>query len=145
MRKREIIWIAVLFLLGGIYVHFFTHWFEKRHIGINASFRPIRRMSGDVFPVFFTLNGDYELTSVQVIPFENDKFNPSIPPVWHLISDSNSAPTRVFRYGQTLKGMKPALKGVRPDPLTPDLVYRLILSTGDATGYTDFKTKAIGE
>ncbi len=145
MRKKDIFWFGVLLVLGGIYIHYFTHWFEKPEIGITASLRPSRRAGETVFPVFFTLNGDYKLTSVKIIPLEENKFNPLAVPVWHLVSDSNSVPTRAFRYGQPIRGMKPALKGVRPDPLTPGVVYRLMLSAGDISGHKDFKAKAVGE
>ena len=65
---------------------------------------------------------------------QDDKFNPLATPVWHLVSDSNSVPMRAFRYGQGIRGMKPAFKGVKPYPLMPGTVYRLIVSAGDATG-----------
>jgi hypothetical protein len=139
MRKKEIIWIGVLLVLSGIYIHFFTHWFEKREIGIAASLRPDRRANPPALMVVFSLDGDYKLTSLKVIPFDGDKFDPQATPVWHLVSDSNSVPTRAFRYGQKIGGMKSALKGVRPDPLTPGVVYRLILSTDNSTGHKDFK------
>jgi hypothetical protein len=146
MRKKEIIWIGVLLVLSGVYIHFFTHWFEKREIGIAVSLRPSRRADALVFPVAFTLDGDYKLTSLKVIPQEGDKFNPQAIPVWHLVSDSNSVPTRAFRYGQPIRGMKPALKDVRPDPLTPGVVYRLVLTAGNLTGESKpFKTKEIEE
>jgi hypothetical protein len=145
MRKKDFIWIGVLLVLGGIYVHFFTHWFEKQEIVIIPSFRPSRGAGETVSPVFFTLNGDYKLTSLKVIPMEEDKFNPLAAPVWHLVSDSNSVPTRAFRYGQPIRGMKPALKGVRPEALTPGVVYRVILSAGDISGHKDFRAKAVGE
>jgi hypothetical protein len=145
MQKKDFFWIGVLLVLGGIYIHFFSHWFEKQEIGIAVSLRPSQRPGETVFPVYFTLNGAYKLTSLKVIPLEGNKFNPLATPVWHLVSDSNSVPTRAFRYGQPIRGMKPALKGVRPDPLTPGVVYELILSAGKVTGNKDFQTKAIGE
>ena len=145
MRKTDIIWFGVLLVLGGVYIHFFTHWFEKQEIAIIPSIRPSQRAGETVSPVFFALNGDYKLTSLKVIPLEGNKFNPLAAPVWHLVSDSNSVPTRAFRYGQPIRGMKPALKGVRPDPLTPGVVYRLILSAGRSTGSKDFRAKAVGE
>ncbi len=145
MRKKDIIWVGVLLVLGGIYIHYFSHWLEKQPIAITASVRPSRRPGEAVFPVYFTLNGDYRLTSLEVIPMEGDTFNPQAIPVWHLVSDSNSVPTRAFRYGQQIRGMQPALKGIRPDPLTPGVVYRLILSAGKLTGNRDFRAKAIGD
>jgi hypothetical protein len=145
MRKKEIILVVALLVLGAVYIHFFTHWFEKPAIGIMASIRPNRRPGGSPFMVVFTLNGDYKLTSLKVLPMEDDKYNPLALPVWHLVSDSNSVPVKAFRYGQSIAGMKPALKGVHPDPLTPGMVYRLILSAGNATSYKDFKTQAVRE
>jgi hypothetical protein len=145
MRKKEIIWFGILLVLGGVYIHFFTHWFEKPQIAIIPSFRPSLRAGETVSPVFFTLNGDYKLTSLKVIPLEENKFNALAAPVWHLVSDSNSVSTRAFRYGQAIRGMKPALKGVRPGALTPGVVYRLVLSAGDISGHKDFRAKAVGE
>jgi len=138
MRKKEVIWVVILLIVTGVYVRYFTHWFEKPAISISASLRPTRRHAGDL-SVVFTLNHEYSLTSLKVLPLEGDKFNPDATPVWHLISDSNSMPLRAFRYGQPLRGMKPALKGVHPDELTPGTTYRLVLAAGDASGYKDFK------
>ena len=68
------------------------------------------------------------------------ELDPMAMPVWHLVSDSNSVPTKVIRYGQNIRGMKSDLKGVKPDALTSGVVYRLVLSTkDDLTGYKDFK------
>jgi hypothetical protein len=145
MRKKEIIWIGVLLVLGGLYVHYFTHWFEKREIGIAASLRPNRRANPPDFMVAFTLNDDYKLTKLKVIPMDGDKFNPMATPVWNLESDSNSVPTRAFRYGQPIRGMKPVLKGVHPDALTPGVVYRLLLSAGNVSGHKDFKMQSMSD
>ena len=146
MRKKEIIWIGVLLILFGLYAHFFTHWFERPQIRIDVSLRPSRRAGAPVFPVAFTLDGDYKLTSLKVIPLEEGKSSPQASPVWHLVSDSNSVPTRAFRYGQNIRGMRPALKDVRPDPLTPGVVYKLVLAAGNLTGESKpFQTKAVGD
>jgi hypothetical protein len=112
---------------------------------INPSLRPARRADATVWPVFFALNGDFRLTRVEVIPFDGDKFNPQGRPVWELVSDSNSVPTRAFRYGQTIKGMKPAIQGVQPEPLEPGVVYRLLVEAGRVKASTDFSTKATTE
>jgi hypothetical protein len=145
MRNKDFIWIAVLVVLAGVYAVFFSHWFDKRQMAINASIRPSRRTDATVFPVVFTLNADFRLTSVEVIPMTGDKFDPTATPVWHLVSDSNSVPTHAIRYGQNIGGMKPALKGVRPEALTPGVIYRAIVSAGDISAYTDFKTQFIHE
>jgi hypothetical protein len=145
MRKKEIMLIVVLLALGGFYVHFFTHWFEKREISINASLRPNRRTKPPSIMVAFTLNGDYKLTGLKVVPLDGNKFNPLAVPVWNLSSDSNSVATRAFRYGQPIRGMKSVLKDVHPDPLAAGTEYRMILSTRDASGYKDFKMPDLGQ
>ena len=43
MRKKELIWFGLLLVLGGIYVHFFTHLFEKPQIGIIPRSAPDRQ------------------------------------------------------------------------------------------------------
>jgi hypothetical protein len=142
MRKKEIGWIVVLLVFGGIYIHFFSHWFDKKQMVINASFRPSRKADAAVYPVYFTLNDDYKLTALTVVPLEDGTHTPEATPVWHLISESNSVPTRAFRYGQHIPGMKAALQGVHPEPLEPDVVYRITLTSGTLTASQDFQTRA---
>jgi hypothetical protein len=146
MQKREIIWIAVLVLVLGAYYHFFGGRFAAKQIVIHASLRPSRRAAAPVFPVCFTLNGDFKLTSVKVVPLDDDgQVNPATVPVWNLISDSNSAPVRAFLYGQQIPGMKPALANVQADPLTPGVVYQIQISSGKLSAATPFKTVATQE
>lgn len=145
MQKREIIWIAVLLALAGAYYHFFGGRFAGKQMAIHASLRPSRRADTPVYPVYFTLNDDFKLTSLKVVPLENGQVNPATLPVWNLVSDSNSAPTRAFFYGQHIRGMKPALANVQPDALTSEVVYRILLSSGNVTAALDFKTRATTE
>lgn len=142
MQKREIMWIAVLLGIIGAYYHFFGGRFAGKPMAIHASLRPNQRGDAAVYPVYFTLNDDFKLTSLKVVPLENGQINPATMPVWNLVSDSNSAPTRAFFYGQHIKGMKAALANVQPDPLTPGVVYRILLSAGKLTAALDFRTRA---
>ena len=57
-----------------------------------------------------------------------------------MVATTNSRPVKLFHYGVPIRGMHPAIPKARPDPLDPGRVYRLIVSSGDLTGYTDFKT-----
>ncbi|HUD48259.1 MAG TPA: hypothetical protein VMR33_15610 [Candidatus Baltobacteraceae bacterium] len=145
MQKREIIWIAVLLVLIVAYFHFFGGRFGQKAIAIHASLRPSQRAETAVYPVYFTLNDDFKLTSLKVVPLEDGKVNPATMPVWNLVSDSNSAPTRAFFYGQHIRGMKPALANVQADPLTPGVIYRILLSSGKLTAALDFKTRSTTE
>lgn len=142
MRKKEIILIAVLLLLGWFYVRHFTNWFVKKEISIISSLRPAP--GAPVLNVIFKLDGDYKLTKVKVIPYdENFKPQPTTP-AWDLVADSNSAPTRMFIYGRPIPGMKPALKGTHPEPLDPNVIYRVEVAAGEVTGAVDFRTKPSG-
>ncbi len=60
----------------------------------------------------------------------------------HLVSDSNSTPTQVIVYGRRPRGMKQAPDNSKPEPLLPDVGYHIVVSSGDLTGGTDFKTRA---
>jgi hypothetical protein len=142
MRKNEIIWVSILVILAGVYVKYFSHWGEKPQMAINASLRPNRRTRPVTMMIAFTLNDAYKIKDIKVVPLADGKVNTAALPVWDLSSDSNSVPTRAFRYGQPIHGMKPALKGVHAEPLAPGTAYRLTVSTGNITGSTDFRMPA---
>jgi hypothetical protein len=143
MQKREIMWIVVLAVVGLAYYHFMSGRYAQKPLVIHASLRPSRRAQGAVYPVYFTLNDDFKLTSVKVVPLDDDgQVEPGTVPVWNLVTDSNSTPTRAFFYGQRIAGMKPALTNDQPDPLTPGVIYRILLSSGKLTTALNFKTEA---
>jgi hypothetical protein len=141
MQRKDVTWIVVLLALVGLSILVNRNRFAKEQMIINPSLRPARRADATVWPVFFALNDDFRLTSVKVIPFDGDKFDPLAHPVWQLVSDSNSVPTRAFRYGQPIKGMKPAVPNLQPDALEPGVVYRLLVEAGSVKATTDFSTK----
>jgi hypothetical protein len=141
MQKREIMWILVLLGMVWFYYHFFGGRFAPKPLAIHASLRPSRRSESPVYPVYFTLNDNFKLTSVKVVALDDDgQVPPGTRPVWNLISDSNSEPTRAFFYGQHIGGMKPVLANLDPDPLTPGVIYRIQLASGKSTAELDFKT-----
>lgn len=102
--------------------------------------RPGAKRANDLgAPVTFTLNGYYRLTSLKVVPAAELATNKYAHPVWHLISESNSAPVSALVYGGYVRGMHPAVKGARPDPLTPGMDYRLLITTDKGkAGQHDF-------
>jgi len=59
-------------------------------------------------------------------------------PIWHLVSDSNSVPTKDLVYGIPVRGMRPSVKGATPDPLEPGEKYRLLIEAGSLKGQHDF-------
>jgi hypothetical protein len=141
MRKRETIWIAILLVLGVTYYHYFGHKKEKP-IVILAAWHPALSGGAMHYVISFTLNDNFKLTKLEVAPVDEDgKVDPATPPSWNLVSESNSAPTRAFAYGQHIHGMKPALANVKPAPLTPGVVYRIMISAGTVNGSADFTAR----
>jgi hypothetical protein len=67
--------------------------------------------------------------------------NQNVMPVWHLIFNSNSAPVKIFVYGQRIRGMKSEVPGAHAEPLQPDVTYRLFVTAGKAKGQHDFEVK----
>ena len=59
-------------------------------------------------------------------------------PIWELTSESNSAPIKEFLYGARIRGMHPAVKGEKPDPLQPGIKYRLLIEAGSQKAEHDF-------
>ena len=103
--------------------------------------RRVRRNRGDTdLPyVLFGLEGRFKLTEIKVVPLASFQTNSDTPPVWHLVSDSNSPPVQQFTYGQRIRGMKPAFVGAEPEDLETNIMYRLLLSAGKFKGQHDFE------
>ena len=143
MNKKNFILIAVALALAGVYVVCFTDWFKPKTIHISHTVRPGRsgnRPGEAAAPLLaFGLGGDYELTEIKVVPLAARQANPLAQPVWHLVSDSKSVPIKYFIYGQGIRGMKPEVPGVRPQPLQPNVAYRLFVTAGKARGRHDFE------
>jgi hypothetical protein len=151
MPKNNWLPLVVLVVLATGYVYFFTDWFRPRVILIFhvSRLNPARKLPANsdgappTVPVTFGLNTTYRLTELKVVPLADWQTNHKAQPVWHLISDSNSVPIKSFLYGQTLRGMKPAVPGTHATPLVPDEVYHLELQAGRAKGEHDFTAKAV--
>ena len=150
MSRNGYVLLAIAALLGAAYVYFFTDLFSKETIQIIPQIRPGRpsnvSRSGDippVYPVSFSFDGKYQLTLVKVMAADDLKTNKYASPLWHLVSDSNSAPTKAIVYGYPIKGMKPAIERTRPEPLQPNIPYVLFVQAGKIKGQTNFFTKEV--
>jgi hypothetical protein len=146
MPKKNWFMVLVLLVLGTVYAYYFTDWFRPKVIRIFHTSRSTRRAmrqnaSPETVPVLFGLDANYRLTEIKVIPLTEWQTNKNSPPLWHLLSDSNSIPLKAFSYGQPIRGMKPALTGTRAEPLEPNVTYHLILKAGGFKGEHDFETK----
>ena len=90
---------------------------------LNAPANPLRaslfrRKRGDttadksaVNPITFGFDRKLRLSSVKVIPVSDIETNKFPHPIWHLLSESNSVPTKDFTYGASIQGMRPAVQG----------------------------------
>ena len=130
MSKKSWILIALAIVLGGLYVIFFTNLFRSKTLLVGDMERFGR--------VEFGLNRACPLTYVKVVSVSALESNKYALPVWELKSDSNSVPLRAFAYGQWIRGMKPAVKGTRPEPLEHGTKYRLFVEAGSLKAEHDF-------
>jgi len=150
MSRNGIVLTAIAVLLAAVYVFYFTELFNKQTIQIIPQVRPNRTSAiprGDestpVYPVSFALDGKYQLTSVKVVSADDLKTNKYPEALWHLISDSNSLPTKSFLYGQKIPGMKPSTPRAHPQALQPNVSYTLLLEAGKTRGRTNFFTREV--
>jgi len=147
MSKKNIIILTVSVLaVAAFYLYLYWDSFHKPHIQISHTVRPtawaLSHPSGsDDQPtrtVMFGFEHAYRLTSVKVLVLSELETNKFAHPIWDLISDSNSAPTRAFAYGMHIRGMHPSVKGAKPGELALNVPYRLIVEAGNINGEHDF-------
>jgi hypothetical protein len=157
MNKNGIVLSILAVILAGFYVYFFTDFFVKEYIEIIPQIRPNMRTGGGrrgggpqvdqnqagTYPVSFLLRGKWRLTTIKVVSADDMKTNKYPTPVWHMISDSNSIPTKAFYYGERIRGMKSAVPRAHPEALQPDVPYVLIVEAGKVKGQTNFHTREI--
>jgi hypothetical protein len=152
MTKNGIVLSVIAVILAAVYVYAFTDWFRAETIQIIPTIRPGRVSAvpsapdqAPVYPVSFAFSGKLKLTSLKVVAAEDLATNKHPTPLWHLISDSNSVPTKSIVYGHPVKGMKPAVARMRPEPLLPDVDYVLQLEAGSIKAQTNFHTAKAAE
>ena len=147
MEKKS--WFLVVFalLLAVAYAWFFTNWFKPKTIPIFHVARPqmtarigarVAAGSKDTAIVTFGFDHPYRLTEIKVVRLADWQTNHLAQPFWHLISDSNSVPIKMFPYGLAIRGMKPAVGKTWPEQLEPNVTYRIFVSAGSVKGQHDF-------
>ena len=144
MTKKNWLLIAVAVALAIVYVIFFTDWFRPATVQIfhtNRAARGRYHPAGAMPSLIFGLNQQLRLTDIKVVALSALQTNKNALPSWHLVSDSNSVPVKSFFYGQPIRGLKPAVAGVRPQPLETNVAYRLFVEAGKVKGEHDFEIK----
>ncbi len=142
--KKNWLLIIIAVALAAVYVIYFTDWFAPKTIQIFHTERNVHiRMQRDgMMPsLMFGANRPLKLTEIKVVPLVEFQANPGILPLWHLVSDSNSVPVKVFFYGQRIRGLKPLVPGDRAQPLTNGVTYRIFVTAGSFKGEHDFQLK----
>lgn len=123
-------------LLAG-YVYFFTGWLKRPAIPIRQALpRMVAAANQPIPPAAFDLISKYKLTSVKVVPLRDGKFSKYTPPMWSLVTKSNSVPIKGIVYGDAIPGMTVQTNA---QPLHPGVVYRLLVDAGSMHGELDFK------
>ena len=140
--------LALAVVLGGFSLYLNRDWFGKDDIHISHRSRPQRAgmfrrnrptaANSATDPVLFGLEPKLKLKAVKVIPLTDIATNKYPHAIWHLVSESNSVPTKEFAYGAPIPGMHPALKGVSADPLEPGVQYRLVIEAEGRKAEHDF-------
>ena len=147
MGKKQWMLLAVFVLLAVVYICVFTHW--GRHPAMQISHTANARQKGTVGPrvragavntavMTFNFDRPYQFTEIKVVRLAEWQTNKSALPLWHLISDSNSVPTKKFNYGVAIGGMRPVVANTWPKPLETNVAYRLFLTAGAVNGQHDF-------
>ncbi|HEX4646077.1 MAG TPA: hypothetical protein VH598_10745 [Verrucomicrobiae bacterium] len=147
MNKTTLQITAILLIVAGCYYYLFKDSFRKPNIQIIHTIRPkataLRGPSATdaVVPhaITFGMDREYKLTEVKVVPVSDLETNKYAHAVWDLVSKTNSHPTRGFTYGTNIRGMRPAVDGAKPEPLEPNVTYRLFVQAGSLKGEHDFK------
>jgi len=143
MTRKKVILTTAFFIVAAIlYVIVYGDRFRRASIQISHTHeRTIRRAAANarVTPhPEFVLDQPYRLTAVKVVVLDPSGVKAVGSPVWHLVTQSNSNPVTVFRYGANINGMRPAETNTRALPLTNNLHYRLLVEAGKTKGSHDF-------
>jgi hypothetical protein len=151
MTKKQLTLLALAVVLGGFSLYLNRDWFAKDDIHIFHRSRPQRPgmfrrnrpvANSPTDPVLFGFDAKLKLKTVKVIPLSDIATNKYPHAIWHLVSESNSVPTKEFSYGAPIAGMHAALKGVTADPLEPGVQYRLLIETESRKAEHDFTAAA---
>jgi hypothetical protein len=148
MTKKNLVLVLFAIVLAAVYAIWFTDWFRPTTVKIFHTSRNLRpnlqrdpRVGGALPTLNFGINRQLRFTELKVVPLPGFETNKNVLPVWHLVSDSNSVPMKTFFYGQGIGGMRPAIKGVRAEPLQTNVTYRLLITAGKIKGQHDFELK----
>ena len=146
MTRKFWLLLVLAVMFGGLSIYVNKDWFTKDTIQIYHRSRPARVVlrrkpvanDSHINPIIFGFDRTLKLTCIKVVPLSEIQTNKYPQPIWHLISESNSVPTKDFTYGASIRGMHPAVQGAEPDLLEPGVGYRLYVEAGAIKKEHDF-------
>jgi len=140
MTKKNFLIVALALGLVGLSIYFNKDSFATDTIQVShRSISPRGAATkAPANPVVFLINKKLKLTAVKVVIVSDAATNKYPHAIWNLVSDSNSIPVKEFFYGNAIRGMRLAMKGVGPEPLQPGLNYRLLIEAGSDKLEHDF-------
>ena len=141
MTKKSWLSVLALAVLAVTYTVFFTDWFKTPTVKVFHTVRQLdySRAGGNAPGLMFGLSRELQLTEIKVVPLLSYQKDAQTTPAWHLVSDSRSAPVKMFVYGQPIQGMKPAVPGTEPGNLETNVPYRIFVTAGGVKGEHDFE------
>lgn len=150
MNKKTLFQILLLVLLVSVAGWLMAQYFKPGEIQILCNIhaarvsRPGATAAPDrpPFDVTFGFDQKCTLTDVKVVVVDEWATNKHALPLWHLVSESNSVPTKAVIYGQGIRGMHAAIRGARAKPLEANVTYHLLIEAGSRKGGCDFKLPA---
>jgi hypothetical protein len=146
-KKNVVLATTAIVALVALLFYVYRDAFIRHPIQISHTFRlrmvMARRLPANLranTPLIptFVLGKEYQLTSVQLIRVDELKTKGFAHPLWELVADSKSYPTRDFLYGHRIPGMHPKVEEMEPEPLVTNVPYRLLLKAGGISGQHDF-------
>jgi hypothetical protein len=93
----------------------------------------------------FEFDRKLAFTSIKVFPVSELETNAALPhPVWQVVGDTNTLPTKGFAYGENPANlrMRLAVAGIDAEPLEPGVEYRMFIQAGPIKAERDFKVPA---
>ena len=147
MTRKFWLLLVLALMFGGLSIYLNRDWFARDTIQIYHRSRPARAVlarrkpvtnDSRVNPIIFGFDRALKLTCIKVVPLSQIQTNKYPQPIWHLISESNSVPTKDFTYGASIRGMHPCVHGAQPDLLEPGVGYRLYVEAGAIKKEHDF-------
>lgn len=143
MSKKTMGLILFTVVLGAFYIYYFTDLFRPKSITIDSQILPQKRRGNQppALTVLFALDRKYKLTSVKVVRADDYQTNKYPHALWHMVTDSNSAPINSVTYGAPISGMKSSVPRVSAKPLEANVSYLLLLEAGQVKGEKNFQPR----